>query len=197
MDTDTLQGLDDFLMSDRAPGDSMQLSDLDGFLTGLAVNPKPASSADLLPVVWGDDEPAFADDAEAEWVTNAILARYDEIAETLSKAPHELNPIFWENTDGEAVVDDWAAGFLEAVGMRADDWRPLFDDNDGFLAIAPIIIAGQDLESLKDMGVDADTKAQAHLELPKVLTACLVRIRDFLGEHAGAHDNDNAAPTKH
>ena len=201
MDNDTFHALDDFLVSDRAPADCMQLSDLDGFLTGLAVTPWPVSPIELLPVVWGDDEPAFADDEEAEWVINTILDRYDEIAETLSEAPHELTPVFWEGPNGEAIVDDWAAGFLEAVGLRADDWRPLFEDDDGFLGIVPIVIAGHDPETLTDMGVNADTKTWAHLELPKVVTACLVRMRDFLAEHAaehaGAHDNDNSAPTLH
>jgi uncharacterized protein UPF0149 len=35
-----LEALDRFLMSDRSPPDSMMLSDLDGFLTGIAVGPE-------------------------------------------------------------------------------------------------------------------------------------------------------------
>jgi Uncharacterised protein family (UPF0149) len=35
-----LEALDCFLMSDRSPPDSMMLSDLDGFLTGIAVGPE-------------------------------------------------------------------------------------------------------------------------------------------------------------
>ena len=34
-----LDALDDYLMSDHAPDDSMGLSDLDGFLTGVIVGP--------------------------------------------------------------------------------------------------------------------------------------------------------------
>ena len=34
-----LDALDDYLLSDGAPGDSMGLSDLDGFLTGIVVGP--------------------------------------------------------------------------------------------------------------------------------------------------------------
>ena len=34
-----LDALDNYLMSDRAPDDSMGLSDLDGFLTGIVVGP--------------------------------------------------------------------------------------------------------------------------------------------------------------
>jgi uncharacterized protein len=35
-----LDALDDYLMSDLAPDNSMGLSDLDGFLTGIVVGPE-------------------------------------------------------------------------------------------------------------------------------------------------------------
>jgi uncharacterized protein len=35
-----LDALDDYLMSDHAPDDSMGLSDLDGFLTGVVISPE-------------------------------------------------------------------------------------------------------------------------------------------------------------
>jgi hypothetical protein len=35
-----LEALDSFLISDRSPPDSMMLSDLDGFLTGIAIGPE-------------------------------------------------------------------------------------------------------------------------------------------------------------
>lgn len=41
------EALDDFLRSDRAPEECMQLSDLDGFLTGIAVSPDM-----ILPTEW-------------------------------------------------------------------------------------------------------------------------------------------------
>ena len=42
-----LDGLDGYLMSDHAPDDSMGLSDLDGFLTGVVVGPEL-----ILPSEW-------------------------------------------------------------------------------------------------------------------------------------------------
>ena len=197
MKTDALEALDAFLNSDRAPEECLQLSDLDGFLTGMALTPKSMSPPDLLSVVWGDVEPAYADEDEAKFVMNTILDRHDEIKETLRSDPEAFNPIMWEGPDGDIVVEDWAAGFLEAVSLQSDDWRPVFEDEDAFLAIAPIIIAGQDLETAQEMGVNADTKEFMSLELPKILTGCLVRMRDTLSQHAGAPSNDNAAPTRH
>src|SRR6516225_1538705 len=50
-----LEALDRFLMSDRSPPDSMMLSDLDGFLTGIAVGPELVLPSEWLPLVWGGE----------------------------------------------------------------------------------------------------------------------------------------------
>ena len=44
-----LDALDDYLMSDHAPDDSMGLSDLDGFLTGVVVGPELIMPSEWLP----------------------------------------------------------------------------------------------------------------------------------------------------
>src|SRR3546814_19313106 len=61
-----IETLDTFLMSEQAPEDCMLISDLDGFLTAIAIGPEPVPQADWMPVVWAGDEPAFADAAQAE-----------------------------------------------------------------------------------------------------------------------------------
>src|SRR5215813_15282775 len=52
-----LEALDRFLISDRSPPDSMMLSDLDGFLTGIAVGPELVLPSEWLPLVWGGEAP--------------------------------------------------------------------------------------------------------------------------------------------
>ena len=95
------------------------------------------------------------------------------------------------------MAEDWSAGFLEAVSLHAENWCPLFEDDDAFLAIAPIIVAGHDIEDLHNMGVKAHTKAFMSLELPNVLTGCLARMRDTLAHCAQATGNDSTAPALH
>jgi hypothetical protein len=73
------EDLDDFLMSDRAPEDCMQLSDLDGFLTAVAIGPELIMPSEWLPVIWGEGEPEFESAEEAQSVIGAIMARYSEI----------------------------------------------------------------------------------------------------------------------
>ena len=51
-----LEALDQFLTSDASPEDCMQLSDLDGFLTGIAIGPELVVPSEWLPLVWGGGE---------------------------------------------------------------------------------------------------------------------------------------------
>jgi uncharacterized protein len=71
------------------------------------------------------------------------MGRYNEIAQSLDGHRDDLNPIFWEDAEGDVVIAaDWAEGFLEAIKMRADAWAPLIrnkqagDPTPAFRAIA-------------------------------------------------------------
>ena len=51
LDRVDLEALDRFLMSERSPSESMMLSDLDGFLTGIAVGPELVMPSEWLPII--------------------------------------------------------------------------------------------------------------------------------------------------
>src|ERR1700681_4385677 len=91
-----LDGLDDYLMSDHAPDDSMGLSDLDGFLTGIAVGPELILASEWLPVIWGGEEPVFHTEDEMRTVLGTIMGRYNEIVACLNSDPDSFDPIFLE-----------------------------------------------------------------------------------------------------
>jgi hypothetical protein len=71
--------LDSFLTSERAPSESMMLSDLDGFLTGIAIGPELVLPSEWLPLIGGGEAPEFADEAEASAILGTITGRYNEI----------------------------------------------------------------------------------------------------------------------
>ena len=58
-----LDALDNCLMSDHAPDNSMGMSDLDGFLTGIVVGPELILPSEWFPVIWGGKEPDFETEA--------------------------------------------------------------------------------------------------------------------------------------
>jgi uncharacterized protein len=155
-DLDALQA---FLMSGRAPESSMGLSALDGFVTAIAVGPETIVPSEWLPVVWGGEKPIFAGPDEAHQVTSIIMARYDEIVAGLQEGGGSWTPAFRRTPESELIVTDWAAGFLDAVDIRADAWTPLFEDRDAAVLLVPILLAGGEAEIAYDMGLEATYEA--------------------------------------
>ena len=136
-----LDVLDDYLMSDRAPDDSMGLSDLDGFLTGVVVGPELIMPSEWLPVIWGGAEPQFETQDEMRIVLGTIMGRYNEIAACFASDPEEFDPIFWEGPEGEVIASDWAGGFLDAIALRAQAWKPLIEDDRAGHSAGPFVPA--------------------------------------------------------
>src|SRR4051812_34070040 len=71
--------LDAYLLSDQSPPECMLLSDLDGFLTGVAIGPEVMMPSEWLPHVWGGDEPVFDDHLQASAILGTIMGRYNAI----------------------------------------------------------------------------------------------------------------------
>lgn len=149
-----LEALDAFLLSDDAPDDSMGLSDLDGFLTGIVIGPEPIAPSEWLPVIWGGEEPAFAGIDQADAILGTILGRYNQIAIGLDADPIRFDPVFLQGTAEQeparivparqAIVADWAAGFLDAMKLRAQAWEPLLRHRRAQLLILPLVALGAD-----------------------------------------------------
>jgi uncharacterized protein len=135
--------LDRFLLSDRAPPDSMGLSDLDGFLTGIVIGPELIMPSEWMPVVWGGDSPRFRNTGEADRVLSALMGRYNEIVQGFNRTPPSFAPIFWEAKDGTVIAADWAAGFHDAIMLRHKAWKPLFDHQKGLLLKPILILCGE------------------------------------------------------
>ena len=134
-----LKKLGQFLMSDRAPEDCMQLSDLDGFLTAIAVGPELSMPSEWLPVIWGEGEPVFENTEDAQSVIGAIMGRYNEILRLIQDEPDAHGPLFRETPDGQVVAADWAEGFMDGVGLRRHAWRPLLESDEGIDLLTPIM----------------------------------------------------------
>jgi uncharacterized protein len=105
-------------MSDHAPNDSMELSDLDGFLTGIVVGPELILPSEWLPVIWGGHEPEFETETEMRTVLGTIMGRYNEIIACLDAEPENFDPIFMEGPEGEIIASDWATPTTRRVGAR-------------------------------------------------------------------------------
>jgi uncharacterized protein len=180
-----LDALDAFLMSDRSPEDSMGLSGLDGFLAGIAVGPELFLPSEWLPAVWGGAEPAFGSAEEARSILGAIMGRYNEVTRLLDAAPDEFDPVFWEGPDGQAIVTDWAAGFLDAAMLRAKAWEPLVRHAAAGVLMVPLLVLGADDPEHLPFGVRPPPRGEVealHAAGAEIIPDCVVGIHGFWRE---------------
>ena len=177
-----LDALEAYLSSDESPEECMDLSELDGFLAGLIVGPEPVPPSEWLPVIWDNEEPAFADEAQANVILGSILGRYNEIADSLDAEPVEYAPVFWQDFGGDTIVEDWAIGFMQAVSMRQAQWEPVLADDDTAMLLIPIAaIAGLSMPDAAEdeLALPEEVMDKLVEEAPDVLPSCVLGLRLF------------------
>jgi uncharacterized protein len=130
--TDYLDELDTYLRSDDSPEDCMMLSDLDGFLTGIACTPHPVPNWAV--TAFGTDE------AVPERIMLLIERRLQEIEDGLKAQPPKLEPAFWQAPEGHSVAMDWCEGFMDAVKLDATPWDALNETSTGAKFMLPILV---------------------------------------------------------
>ena len=134
-----LKELDEFLMSEGTPENCLQLSDLDGFLTGIIVGPELIMPSEWMQYVWGGGEPEFDTEKQAQNIMGTIMARYNEIIHQLDDEPGTFEPILYSTPDGSPLAADWAEGFMDAFGLRVDAWDDLLNDENDRYLMGPIM----------------------------------------------------------
>ena len=184
---DDIAFLDAFLRSDASPEKCFQVSDLDGFLTGIVVGPELILPGEWLAVLWGKENPSFKDQAQAEQVLRIIMGRYNEIIRVLDTTPDEFSPWFWEDEGGTVIASDWAEGFRLAVELRLPAWQPLLNDESGFDTLIPITAfwPNQDGNSLLD-GATGNTDDFAEA-LANRIPQAVMEVRQYWRDHLVQH----------
>ncbi len=174
-----IEDLDEFLMSDQTPDDCMQLSDLDGFLTGIVVGPELIMPSEWMPAIWQGGEPEFEDMGRAERIMGIIMARYNEIIHLLDDEPGAFEPILYETPDGRMLAADWAEGFMDAFALRVDAWDPLFEDGDGQLLLGPIMAHLHDKDGKPFFDGSPEEKQEIQEECLQSLPYAIKGIHEF------------------
>jgi len=172
-----LDALDRFLRSDRSPPDCMMLSEVDGFLTGIASGPELIRPSEWLPLVWGGDAPAFAAMDEASAILGSLMARYNEILREI--ADDALAPIFWEDRGGAVIAMDWADGFLDAIKLRPDAWEPLFTSKRAGWLLFPILSLCGDESGASLLGLPSEVADRMVQAAPDLVPSCVVGIAAY------------------
>ena len=172
-----LELLDDFLSSDRSPPDSMMLSDLDGFLTGVVVGPELVLPSEWLPVIWGGEAPEFADANEAKTILGAIMGRYNEILRQIET--DTFVPIYWADRDGTPIAYDWAEGFVQAISLRVTAWDKLLKSKHDWRLLFPILALCGDENGESLLGLSLNDEDRIVAEVTKLIPASVVAIAAY------------------
>jgi uncharacterized protein len=153
-----LDELDRFLLSSATPEDSMDLEELDGFITGLVAGPGTITAQQWLPLVWGDTDSGrrpvrFNSATQCRRILELLDRHWTTIGWTLHSGTPPM-PVLFEyaappqkpgsgragDAEGDLVAGSmWAIGFMRAIGLQADAWQDAFDDDDAGEALTSIV----------------------------------------------------------
>ena len=180
---EALDDLEDFLIAHQEAG-GMGLSELDGFLTAIAIGPDLVMPSEWLPMVWGEREPEVSGLDELNAVLATMMARYNEILRDLDAEPDRFEPILADGEDGALSAVEWAAGFAAAMRMREAQWEPLLRDDEARDLFMPILVCliADDEAKLAEMKLAPGD--QLVVEAPLYLPSCVAAIRDFWRDRA-------------
>jgi uncharacterized protein len=84
----------------------MMLSQLDGFLAGIAVGPDRILPSEWMPMIWGGESPVFNSVEEMQTVFRGITSRYNEIVSTLRRDPPKFTPVLGKSASGDWIAAD-------------------------------------------------------------------------------------------
>ena len=126
---DDLEAVLDALPQDGLP---LGLSELNGFLTGVLLNPDQIIPSQWIPAIWGDNpQQTFASLSDAQNTINLIMDHYNTIAKMLSDGPqYEAVLAYDVNGPDETLWEHWVEGFMKSIALSPGAWEILTPDND-------------------------------------------------------------------
>ena len=107
----------------RVDGVSM----LDGYLTAIVVGPCSVSPYEWMHHMLGPHDNIGTEGTTQAAAIMGVAARFNAVSEGLATAPERHAPIFERTDDGTVLAGPWCMGFLAAMKLRCEAWRPLLD----------------------------------------------------------------------
>ena len=133
----SLEELELWLASDQAPAKGgWNVSAVDGLIAGIVIGPEPVEPEEWTRLIFGARP--LGPDGEA--ALQAVLDRHDAVAKILAEVPASYAPLFMCTDEGVVLAQDWAAGFLAAVRLRLEAWRPLLEGPAWIGLLLPILV---------------------------------------------------------
>ena len=126
--------LSGFLASPQRPQKTFTYPQLAGFLFGIANGPELIQPSEWIALVFNDQEAQYETVEEAEHVTQAMMALYNDSIRTRPRGACalppgcEVRPILLENLKTTAPLSQWAQGFGVAYDYLSEVWEAYIPD---------------------------------------------------------------------
>jgi uncharacterized protein len=172
----SLKQLDHWLRTIDPPPRVTGTSMLDGYLTAIVIGPCSIPPDEWMRDLLGQHGGIASAAGETLGAITAIAGRCNAISEGLSVAPGQHVPIFEKTDDGLVLPHPWCMGFLAAMHLCIEAWRPLLDlDRIEHGLMLPILLHCVDAAGRPMLGPPrkgAETEAflrSAYHDIPRVI----------------------------
>jgi uncharacterized protein len=103
------------------------VSMLDGYLAAIIVGPCSVSPYEWMGHMLRPHDNIGMEGSIQAAAIMGVAARFNAVSEGLATAPERYAPIFERTDDGTVQAGPWCTGFLAAMKLRTEAWRPLLD----------------------------------------------------------------------
>jgi len=158
--------LDQFLMSEEVPSNTMDSSMLDGYLAAVASGPNLVMPDQMLRWVWdtedGEESPEFKRNKEANDIIGFIIRHYQYVNTSLNDGTYEPRLIEREH-EGRSIpiIDAWCVGYYVAIAADIGAWTPLLVAQPRLFSTILLYGTQDGWETLKNQRLSADAHEAA------------------------------------
>ena len=170
--------------------DAMDLEEMDGFFAALISAPVTVPPSMYLDELWGGDKAPFATEGNLEELLNLAMRHWNSIARALASRDLIFLPRL-ETKEGEDVPRGnlWAHGFLRGVGLCRKAWDEIFEDDNRFAILLPVLTLAHENDPDPEM---RPWKAPPDRELREQVLAGLSVATQRLYDYFRAHRTQEA-----
>lgn len=110
--------------------EALTLTELEGFLFGLAITPDMIMPSEWIPEIFGGEIPSFGNENQARPLLKNLLDAYNAYNKAFNKGALEF-PFDLERFSADMLQDiqEWSFGLLNALEMRPEIWH-ITDEED-------------------------------------------------------------------
>ena len=129
------------LLEQMEDAGAMDLEELDGFFTALHCAPDIVAPNEYLPEVVGDgfeNEEIFPNDDAIGLFLDLVEHHWNDVGAALNNDDFFV-PLLLEDEEGKVYGNNWAIGFIRGLGLRDSVWHEVFDDENEFARLIPVL----------------------------------------------------------